>query len=200
MKTIKTLSVFLIFTGIILQAGELEIGSDIPEKNIKMKDIGGMEINLAEVAKENGLLVIFSCNTCPWVLAWENRYNIIAESCQAKNIGFITVNANSADRNGVDSFEAMVSHAKEKNYKFYYAVDDSSRLASAFGATRTPHVFLFDRRGKLVYRGAIDDNARQAEQVQHTYLLSALESLKSGEKIMKPTSKALGCSIKYSQK
>lgn len=183
-----------------LQAGELEIGSVIPEKDFKMKDISGIKINLNQVVKENGLLVIFSCNTCPWVLAWEDRYNTISESCRAKGIGFITVNSNAAQRNSVDSFELMVSHAREKNYNFYYAVDGESILANAFGATKTPHVFLFNNQGRLVYRGAIDDNARKADEVNNAYLLDSLDALKNGRDIKKSTSKALGCSIKLAEK
>ncbi|MEE8335939.1 MAG: thioredoxin family protein [Candidatus Neomarinimicrobiota bacterium] len=200
MKTIRLIQVILFLMLALLQAGELEIGSVIPEKDFKMKDISGIKINLNQVVKENGLLVIFSCNTCPWVLAWEDRYNTISESCRAKDIGFITVNSNAAERNGVDSFELMVSHAQEKNYNFYYAMDGESILANAFGATRTPHVFLFNNQGILVYRGAIDDNARKADEVNNAYLMDSLDALKNGRDIKKSTSKALGCSIKFAEK
>lgn len=200
MKTIRLIQVILFLMLAFLQAGELEIGSVIPEKDFKMKDISGIKINLNQVVKENGLLVIFSCNTCPWVLAWEDRYNTISESCRAKGIGFITVNSNAAQRNSVDSFELMVSHAREKNYNFYYAVDGESILANAFGATKTPHVFLFNNQGRLVYRGAIDDNARKADEVNNAYLLDSLDALKNGRDIKKSTSKALGCSIKLAEK
>ena len=174
----------------------LQIGDSAPLTNYKMEDISGLEVDLASLQKENGLVVIFSCNTCPFVIAWEDRYNLIAEQCNKSNVGLVAVNSNEAKREGDDSKEAMKSHAKEKGYNFKYVVDANSELAKAFGATKTPQVFLLDKDLKLVYTGAIDDNLKNVEKVEHYYLKDAINNLIAGKKIDPNVTKALGCSIK----
>ena len=93
----------------------------------------------------------------------------------------------------------MTTHAREKGYNFTYALDEGARLATEFGASRTPHVFVFDAGGKLVYRGAIDDNARQPKMVENAYLSDALSSMLAGQTIVQNSTKALGCTIKFAQ-
>ena len=109
----------------------------------------------------------------------------------------IAVNSNISRFDGDDSLEAMRIHAKEKKYNFPYAQDPKAKLAHAFGATKTPHIYLFDKNDNLVYRGAIDDNARDPNKVEETYLTDALDLLLAGKQIKKTTSKAIGCSIKF---
>ena len=145
---------------------------------------------------KNGLLVIFSCNTCPWVINWEDRYNELHDLARKNDVGMIVVNSNEAQRGEEDSFEAMATHAKENNYSFPYVVDTNSELADAFGATRTPHVYLFDKDMKLVYRGAIDDNAKDKSAVAKPYLKSAIENMTNGKLIDPATTRSLGCTIK----
>ena len=91
----------------------------------------------------------------------------------------------------------MAIHAREKNYNFIYAQDPNARLAYAFGATKTPHIYLFNDQNQLVYRGAVDDNARSEFDVDEAFLINALDQMLAGEQITKPVSKALGCSIKF---
>ena len=93
---------------------------------------------------KNGTLIIFSCNTCPWVIRWEDRYVEIANSYLKKGIGMIAINSNVARFNGDDSLYKMKKHAKEKKYNFPYVQDPKAKLAYAFGATKTPHVYLFN--------------------------------------------------------
>ena len=180
-----------------LLAGELEIGSTMPLKDLKLADISGKNITLANAKGDVGTLVVFSCNTCPWVIRWEDRYVSMANTYIQKGIGMIAVNSNTARFGGEDSLEEMLEHAKNNGYNFPYAQDPESELASAFGATKTPHIYLFDKNDILVYRGAIDDNARDANKVTEPFLANALDALLSKKKIKKTTSKALGCSIKY---
>lgn len=177
-------------------AGELEIGAPAPKSDLKMPDVSGREISLKEAKDKKGLLVIFSCNTCPFVLAWEDRYLEIAQKCRDLGIGMIAVNSNEGLRDGVDSPEAMKSHAQEKGYGFPYVVDRRSELADAFGATRTPHVFLFDKKLTLVYRGAIDDNSRSPADVKARYLSDALDAVSKGKPVAVTSTKSIGCSIK----
>ena len=188
---------FFLFSIASIQAAELGIGSQMPNTDYLLNDISGNQITLNEIKGENGTLIIFSCNTCPWVIRWEDRYVEIANSYLKKGIGMIAINSNVARFNGDDSLYKMKKHAKEKKYNFPYAQDPKAKLAYAFGATKTPHVYLFNDKDNLVYRGAIDDNARDAEAVEEPFLSNAIDQLLAGRKIKKTTSKAIGCSIKF---
>ena len=188
---------FFLFNASIIQAAELKIGSQMPNPEYLLNDISGNQITLNEIKGKNGTLIIFSCNTCPWVIKWEDRYVEIANSYLQRGIGMIAINSNIARFNGDDSLNKMKKHAKEKKYNFPYAQDPNAKLAYAFGATKTPHVYLFDDKDNLVYRGAIDDNARSASNVEEPFLSNALDQLLAGRKIKKTTSRAIGCSIKF---
>ena len=189
------LTPILFFT--FITAAELEIGSSMPGMDFKLKDISGKTMTLADAKGSQGTLVIFSCNTCPWVIRWEDRYVSIADTYTSKGIGVIAVNSNAARFDGHDGLEEMIKHAEKNNYNFPYVQDPRSQLASEFGATKTPHIYLFDNNDVLVYRGAIDDNAKDARSVEEPFLANAIDQLLSGRSIEKPTSKAIGCSIKF---
>ncbi len=175
---------------------ELQIGQPAPKADVKMTDISGKNMSLRGAAGAKGLLVIFSCNTCPFVIAWEDRYLKLAEKCRESGVGLILVNSNEGKRNDDDSLEAMKAHAEEKGYSFPYVADARSDLADAFGAARTPHVFLLDSKLKLAYRGAIDDNSRSAAGVTENYLMDAIAAMSSGKPIAVQSTKSIGCSIK----
>ncbi len=181
----------------LIIAAELKIGSLMPKMDHILNDISGKNITLSEAKGEFGTLVIFSCNTCPWVIRWEDRYVIIADRYIPKGIGMIAVNSNAGRFQSDDSMEKMIQHANENDYNFPYAQDPGSQLAYAFGATKTPHIYLFDKNNLLVYKGAIDDNARDSSSVDEPFLANALDQLLSGKPIKKTTSKAIGCSIKF---
>ncbi len=193
-----TLLPIILFSGILF-AEELSLGSSIPLADVKMRDISGTSLSLNDAKGKQGLLVIFSCNTCPWVIDWQDRYVSIANEFLPQGFGVIAVNSNEAYFDGVDSFEAMQKHAKKNGYNFYYTVDEKSQLAKAFGATRTPHIYLFDSEGTLVYRGAIDDNSKNAKKVKKTYLADAMNAILAGEPIAPASTKAFGCTIKFAK-
>jgi len=195
----KFISIILIGCLTILSAKELDLGSILPLGDIKMADISGKDISLNDAKGKNGLLVIFSCNTCPWVIAWEDRYVELAETYKDKGVGIVAINSNEKQFETVDSMEEMQAHAKEQGYNFYYTMDNGSKLASEFGATRTPHIYLFDKKDKLVYRGAIDDNARKPDKVKNTYLADAIDNMLAGSAIDPAATKALGCAIKFAK-
>jgi thioredoxin-related protein len=197
-KVTRIFPILLLMTA-VSYAAELDLGSGIPMADVKMQDIGGKQLSLNDITQENGLVVIFSCNTCPWVHAWEDRYVELAKVYQKKGVGFVAINSNAAYRKKGDGFNDMQVRAKEKGYNFYYTLDEDSQLARAFGATRTPHVFVFDAKGKLVYRGAIDDNAKNPEKVEEAYLAVALDASLAGEVIEVASTKALGCTIKFAE-
>jgi thioredoxin-related protein len=156
--------------------------------------------SLNDFQKENGLLVIFSCNTCPYVKAWEPRYIEINDLAEEKEIGVVLLNPNENLREslteGTESLAAMKEVAEDMNYPFPYLVDENHELADAFGATRTPHIYLFNNADKLVYVGAIDDNSSSADEVEHHWLRNAINELAAGKEITTQKSKAFGCSIK----
>ena len=193
-------SMILIFPLMLLTAaaaGELNIGSEMPLAEVKMADVGGKNVSLKDAMGENGLLVVFSCNTCPWVNAWEDRYISVSKLSQKKGVGMIAINPNEGSRENGDSMDDMQSRAKKAKYDFYYTLDKESKLASAFGASRTPQIYLFNNKGTLVYRGAIDDNARRPKKVENPYLMDAINAMVAGKKINTASTKALGCGIKY---
>ena len=174
----------------------LDIGAKAPGTTINMLDISGNSTSLDELKKDNGLLVIFSCNTCPFVIQWEDRYPGLGNACSDADIGMVLVNSNEAKRENADSFEEMKLHASQKKYNCSYVVDEKSVLANSFGAKTTPHVFLFNKDMELVYEGAIDDNSGDASAVKEHYLDDAILNLKNGKTIDPAKTRALGCSIK----
>ena len=184
-------------------AGEsLKIGQKAPMPDLNMKDVSGGEFSLESLKKGNGLLVIFSCNTCPFVVGnfmnegWEGRYNEVFDQSEANNIGMVLINSNEAKRSGADSYEKMVLHSKKMNYRSSYTLDEGHKLADAFGAKTTPHVFLFDKDLNLVYKGSIDDSVKSKEKVKEHYLKNAMNNLAGGKEIKPNETKNIGCSIK----
>ncbi len=174
----------------------LAIGSSLPNADTKMKDISGKEVSFKDAMKKNGLLVMFSCNTCPVVKKYQGRTLEAAKLANSKSIGVILLNPNEATRGDGDSYDDMQAYAKEQGYNFSYVLDNNSAMADVFGATRTPEVFLFDKNSKLVYHGAIDDNSSAADQVTRRHLSIAIEEMTAGKTVETPTTKSVGCSIK----
>ncbi|TYP95371.1 AhpC/TSA family protein [Fodinibius salinus] len=176
---------------------ELALGDSAPLTDVEVQDVSGETLTLQEVAKENGLLVNFSCNTCPWVAKWEDRYNPIANIAEKRDIGVVALNPNASYRDKGESMQDMQQRAQKSEYQFYYALDKNAKIAQAFGASHTPHIFLFNGDMELVYKGAIDDNAASAEQVEQPYLKNAIKDLAAGKEIDPKATKSLGCTIKW---
>lgn len=191
--TLLIISPFFLFQ----QVKELALGAEVPQSGLLLKEVTGKELTLKDIlSNKKGLLVIFSCNTCPYVKLYENRTKKIIEFCNKNNIGLAILNSNEAQRGDEDSFEAMKKYQAEHLPGAYYLLDEKSTLADAFGATRTPQVFLFDALGKLIYKGAIDDNVKDETQVKIPYLQNALDALLSGKKPTVQETKSIGCTIK----
>ena len=180
----------------------LHVGDKAPATNLKLQSTEKKMLTLKEMNGENGLLVIFSCNDCPFVIGrgdkegWEGRYNEISSMSSDHGIGMVLINSNEAKRPGIDSLEEMQKRAKDEGYSCNYVLDKDSKLADAFGAKTTPHVYLFDNNLKLMYMGAIDDNVNSASEVKETYLKNAIDNMIKGEPIDPNSTKNLGCSIK----
>ncbi|MGH7724889.1 MAG: thioredoxin family protein [Candidatus Eiseniibacteriota bacterium] len=175
----------------------IALGSSAPKADVKMKGVDGKEVTIAQAAGKKGTLVVFSCNACPWVKKWEDRIAALGNEYSKKGVGVIIINSNDPAKNAEDGYDVMVTRAKSKKFAFPYVVDATSDVARAFGASRTPEVFLFDAQGKLVYHGAVDDNADNAKAVKDAYLDNALASVVSGKPVTLAETKSMGCTIKF---
>ena len=165
-----------------------------------MRNVDGRFLSIADVQGTKGTLVIFACNSCPWVKAWLDRLVDLGNAYREKDIGVIMINSNDPGVRKEDAYEVMQKRAQEKGMRFPYVVDATSDVARAFGATHTPEAFLFDAGGRLVYHGAVDDNARDPKAVKHPYLRDALEAVLNGKSVAVPVTKSIGCSIKFRAK
>lgn len=198
--TVTLLATAGLFTTAFRQPAEtkaIEIGDAIPQADLKMKNaVNDKDISLAGSKGEKGLLVMFSCNTCPFVVASEKRIKASAEQAVKAGFGVVIVNSNEAKRGDDDSPASMKKYAKKQGFKWAYAIDANSTLADAFGANRTPECYLFDKSGKLVYHGGIDDSPKDEKAVTATYLADAIRSVEKGEEVAVKTSRSIGCTIK----
>ncbi len=175
----------------------LPLGAGIPKADNKLQDISGKDVTLRNAMKENGLLVMFSCNTCPVVINNQPRTKEICQYAISKSIGVVLLNSNEGNRKSSESLTAMQAYAKDQAYSWYYAEDKNNELADAFGASRTPECFLFDKNGKLVYHGAIDDSpSADAASVNRHHLKEAMNEVLGGKEVSVKQSKSVGCSIK----
>jgi peroxiredoxin len=186
----------LLMSLLIAPPAPLPIGSMLPKADIAMQDVSGKTVSLKDAKKENGLLVMFSCNTCPVVIVNQARTKAIASFALENNIGVILLNSNEGSRSNADSPEAMKKYADDQQYNWYYTIDKNNEVADAFGATRTPECFLFDKQGKLVYHGAIDDNPQDVASVKREHLREAINEMKKGDNVSVAVTKSVGCGIK----
>ncbi len=174
----------------------LQVGGMMPKADVKMLDISNKEISIKDVMKKNGVIVMFSCNTCPYVIKNQERIKAISEYALQNEVGVIILNSNEAYREKDDSFEAMKAYAKTQNFKWNYVIDKNHEMADAFGANRTPECFLFNNKLTLVYHGAIDDSPADANAIKRIHLKEAINELVAGKKITIKESRSVGCSIK----
>ena len=174
----------------------LEIGQKMPVQNYKVKSTDGNFMSLNDNIKNNGILVVFTSNKCPFVVMWEDRYKLVEDECLKSDIGMVYINSNEARRDGDDSIDKMKEHAINMGYKFPYLIDKNSKIANSFGAKTTPHIFLFNNNKELIYKGSIDDNYKSIKNVKEKYLINAIMQLNNNEEIKINKTKAIGCSIK----
>lgn len=174
----------------------IEIGADIPMANQSMKSADGKTITLEKAKTNEGLLVMFSCNTCPYVIKSEARTKEMMAYATEKKIGMVIINSNEAKRGDEDSDKEMAKYAKKMGYKVPYVIDEKSAVADAFGATRTPEVFLFDGNGKLMYKGAMEDNPSSPSESKNMFLKDAIDKITMGQAPDPNSTKSIGCTIK----
>jgi peroxiredoxin len=158
--------------------------------------VDGRNHSLEEYADAPVLVLVQSCNHCPYVLAWEGRIDALARQYTGRGVRIVAISSNDADAYPADSFDAMVEHAREAGYSFDYLYDESQDVARALGAERTPEAFVFDPDRRLVYHGAVDDN-REQEGVTAHYLRDAIEAALAGEPPPVADTPPVGCTVKW---
>jgi len=167
--------------------------------DFKLKNVDGKMISLADYKDAKGYIVIFSCNTCPYVVAYEDRMIELHHTYSKKGFPVIAINPNDPELSPGDSFEKMQERAKEKKFPFAYVFDEKQEVFPQYGATRTPHVYLLEKtnNGNIVrYIGAIDDNFKDATAVQERFLENAIDAILNNEEVSVKTTRAIGCTIK----
>ena len=177
----------------------LDIGAEVPLGTLEMQAVNGERTSLHKAQTKNGLLVMFSCNTCPYVIKSQDRTREMMDYATQRGIGMVIVNSNEAYRKEADAPTAMKAYAHKQGYRVPYLIDDKSRLADAFGATRTPEVFLFDSGGRLIYKGAMEDNPSNPSESSQFFLKQAIDAMLAGAPADPNSTKSIGCSIKRLQ-
>jgi peroxiredoxin len=173
----------------------LELGSPAPDFSLPGTD--GKTWSLASFQGAKALCVVFSCNHCPYVKAYEGRFVELQSDLAPGGFQLVAINANDAASHPEDGFEAMKARAREKGFNFPYLRDESQEVAHAYGAVRTPHVFLFDAGRALAYVGRIDDNWDQPDKVKRRELRDAVEDILADKPVRVPETFAVGCTIKW---
>ncbi len=200
----RTIILFaLLFAAIISQsfAGGYQVGDKA--SNFTLMNVDGAMVSLSDFPEAKGFIVIFTCNHCPYSVAYEDR--IIELDKKYKSLGFpvIAINPNDPAIQPQDSFENMQERAGEKNFTFPYLLDEGQSVYPKYGATRTPHVYVLQKSGGdfvVKYIGAIDDNHEEASAVGQRYVAAAVDALLAGDEPATTFTKAIGCSIKAKKK
>lgn len=178
-----------------MATNNLKIGSEAPDFNLTATD--GNKYSLNSFSDKEAVIVIFSCNHCPYVQAYEERIKKVQDDYNKKGVAVVAINSNEDINYPDDSFENMSKRAAEKKFNFPYLRDEDQSVARAYDATHTPEIFLFDKNRKLAFHGKIDDNWQHPQKVQNHYLRSALDELLAGKEISVPETFTIGCTIKW---
>jgi peroxiredoxin len=199
----KTLVIiFAIAAVAMLNAFAPPVGYQVGDKakDFKLKNIDGKMVSLADYTTAKGFIIVFTCNHCPFAKAYESRIIDLDKKYASKGFPVIAINPNDPNVEPEDSFDNMVKYAKAKNYPFPYLFDETQENAKAYGATRTPHIYILNKKGNdltVEYIGAIDDNTDDPSAVKEKYVENAVNELLGGKKVSTKATKAIGCTIKW---
>lgn len=197
-KLILSMFALLFFTVIAVAHAGYHVGDVVTD--FSLKNINGKNVALKDYSKAKGFIITFTCNHCPYAMAYEDRINTIDKKYAALGYPVIAINPNDAVQYPEDNFESMQTRAKEKKFTFPYLYDETQNVAKKFGALRTPHVFVVQKEGDkfiIKYIGAIDDNWENAADVKEKYTENAVDALLKGQTVAITNTKAIGCSIKW---
>ena len=164
--------------------------------DFKLKNIDGKMVSLSDMKDAKGYVITFTCNHCPYSVMYEDRLIELHNKYAPMGYPVVAINPNDPIVAPTDDFAGMQARAKEKEFPFVYLFDDGQKIGTAYGALKTPHIFLLDKDLKVRYIGAIDDNAKDAEMVKERYLENAITAIDKGEEPNPATTKAIGCSVK----
>lgn len=190
----------LVFIGLPAMAGkynaERNIG-DQPEAWTNLPGTDGQPHSLSDLDKFDVVVVVFTCNSCPYAVDYEQRINDLAQKHQAKDsrVSVVAINVNQIE---ADQMPAMKKRVEERQLKYPYLYDASQKIAKAFGAARTPEFFVLNKQRRIVYMGAMDDNTK-ADQVKTNYLNEAIVATLDGQPIANPETPPVGCAIRYAR-
>ena len=175
---------------------ELKIGSNAPTF-ADLPGTDGKKYSLSSFTDKKIIVIVFSCNHCPYVQAYEARMIAFQRDYAAKGVQLIAINSNEIVHFPEDNFDEMVKRASLKGYNFPYLRDEDQLVADAYRATHTPEFFVFDEKRKLRYRGKFDDNYQNPSTVKAQYLRDAVEALLTGREVAEPETYSIGCTIKW---
>jgi peroxiredoxin len=194
--------IYLALISVLITAGLFaqgyEPGSTAVDFNLK--NVDGKTVSLSDYSTAKGFIVVFTCNHCPYAKAYEDRIIALDKKYASKGYPVIAINPNDPSKNPDDDFTGMQARAKLKGYTFPYLVDETQETTRAYGATKTPHVYVVQKEaGKYVVRyvGAIDDNYEDASAVKEKYVEDAVDALLANKTVKVKTTKAIGCTIKW---
>jgi len=205
MKFIKIISVFAIvlFASAFTSSMGNSVGNGYEVGDIatdfKLKNIDGSMVSLADYKNAKGYIVIFTCNTCPYAVLYEDRIIALDKKYADQGYPVVAIMPNNPEIQPGDNVEAMKARAASKGFTFPYLIDDGQEIYPQYGATKTPHVYLLEKtkKGNVVrYIGAIDDNYKDAEAVNTKYVEEAINALMNNKEIKETNTRAIGCSIK----
>ena len=199
MKTIYSLLVICLFASMAAMA---QVGYKVGDyaTDFSLKNVDGKFVSMKDYKDAKGIILIFTCNHCPFSIAYEDRIKALHYAYVRRGYPVVAVNSNDAVAYPADSYENMKERATDERFPFAYVYDESQAFAKTYGATKTPHVFILkkvDDKFKVVYIGAIDDNSNEPELVKTKYAENALRELIEGKEITQNMTKAVGCSIKW---
>jgi peroxiredoxin len=190
------LSIYLLLTGI---GDGLKVGDQAMDFNLK--NVDGQMVSLAGNQEAKGYILIFTCNTCPYSVAYEDRIIELHNKYAPKGFPVVAVQPNNTQKSPGDSFDKMKKRAKDKGFTFPYLMDQTQEVTRTYGATNTPHVYLLNRSSKdsfvIEYIGAIDNNSRNAAAADKHYVQDAVDNLLNGKAVQTTKTKAIGCTIKW---
>jgi peroxiredoxin len=198
-KAILSLALVLITFSVVFADG-YEVGDKARDFNLL--NIDGEYLSLADYRDTEGFIVIFTCNHCPYAKLYEERIIAIDKKYKEEGFPVIAINPNDSIRQPQDSFSKMIARADEKGFTFPYLLDADQSIAKAYGATRTPHVYLLEKVDAdyvVRYIGAIDDNSKDESAVEEKFLEDAINDVKNGERPDPDFTKAIGCTIKWAE-
>ena len=198
LKIILTLLVVIIITtAFTLKTAEngYKIGDTI--ENFSLKNIDDKMVSLSDYKEAKGFIIVFTCNTCPYSIANEERINALDKKYKSEGFPVIAINPNDPSVVIEDSFEMMKVRAEVKEFTFPYLLDEGQKVYPKFGATKTPHVYIVSKKElKVEYIGAIDNSSRNPDAVTEKYVENAVDALLANKKVTKTETRAIGCSIK----